>query len=163
MVERRQLVAALGVFLSAACTGLRAEGGCDPDDVDGVVGGQQTVLLTLSDRGYAVGGVNSGSTQPNIAVQNSSSVTLIATNVGSKPHSLRIACIPTHLPAGCPAMSCFPEVANLSALAAGESVTVQFATPAVEGAYRFSSDEPGDTKTDESGNVTGLVGQFVLM
>ena len=34
---------------------------------------------------------------------------------------------------------------------------------AVEGAYPFVSNEPGDTQTSSDGSVTGLVGKFVLM
>lgn len=126
---------------------------CAPDDVDGIVGGSTTVLVNVSDTGYAVGGVNSGSTQPNIAVQNSSSVKLTLTNVGSRPHAFRIACIPTGLPAGCPQKSCFPDSASVAELAPGDSVTVTFTTPAVEGAYSITSDQAGDSD---------LLGQFVL-
>jgi len=121
------------------------------------------VLLNVSDTGYAVGGVDSGSTQPNVAVQNRSNVTLKLTNVGTRPHSLYIACIPTGLPAGCPSMSCFPDDANIPALAPGDNATVTFATPAVEGAYQFTSNEDGDTRADADGGLTGLVGEFVLM
>jgi hypothetical protein len=38
-----------------------------------------------------------------------------------------------------------------------------FVTPAVEGAYPFTSDEPGDTTAGSDGTETGLVGEFVLM
>jgi len=144
-----------GLLLAAACSS-KSDGGdsCQPDDQDGVVGQNITVLVSVSDTGFAVGGVNSGSTQPNIAVQNLSNVKLTLTNVGTRPHSFQVACIPTDLPAGCPAMSCFPDGANISALMPGESATVMFATPAVEGAYPFTSDQPGDDD---------LLGQFVLM
>jgi hypothetical protein len=150
------------LLLNLACSSPSSQG-CTPNDQDGVVGDKITVLLNVSDTGYAVGGVDSGSTQPNVAVQNRSQVTLTLTNVGSKPHSLYIACIPTGLPAGCPAMSCFPDDANIPALAPGERSTVTFATPAVEGAYPFTSHEDGDTLADADGGVTGLVGEFVLM
>ncbi len=142
------------LLLAAACgSGTADNASCDPDDADGVVGGTTRVLLNVSDTGYAVGGVDSGSTQPNIAVQNSSTVKLTITNVGTTPHAFQIACIPTGLPAGCPQQSCFPDAANVEAIDPGDSVTITFTTPAVEGAYSFTSDEPGDE---------ALVGQFVL-
>jgi FtsP/CotA-like multicopper oxidase with cupredoxin domain len=142
--------------LGSACSSDAGDddNGCAPDDQDGVVGGTTKVLLNVSDTGYAVGGVKSGSTQPNIAVQNSSSVTLTITNVGSTPHGFQIACIPTELPAGCPQESCFPDNTSIDAIEPGDSVTVTFDTPAVEGAYAFTSDQPGDE---------ALLGQFVLM
>lgn len=158
-----RLCCVASLLLALSCSDATLERGCTPDDQDGVIGGSHRVLLSVSDTGYAVGGVNSGSTQPNIAVQNSSTVTLTVTNVGSTPHGLRIACLPTHLPAGCAELSCFPESANISGLAPGEQVTVTFVTPVVEGAYTFTSDEPGDTIVNPDGSVSGLVGQFVLM
>ncbi len=127
---------------------------CQPDDQDGVVGGNSKVLLNVSDTGFAVGGVDSGSTQPNIAVQNTSTVILTITNVGTKPHSFHVACRPSELPAGCSQTSCFPDEAQVPAIDPGASVTVTFRTPAVEGEYAFTSDEPGDE---------ALVGEFVLM
>ena len=136
---------------------------CNPGDQDGVVGGNNIVLVNVSDTGYAVGGVDSGSTEPNIAVENLAMVTLTLTNVGTTPHDLQIACIPTGSPAGCPTMSCFPANANIPSLAPGASATVSFTTPAVEGAYQFTSDVPGDSTTEADGGVTGLVGEFVLM
>ncbi len=137
---------------------------CQPDDQDGVLGGTNTVLLNVSDTGFAVGGVDSGSTQPNITVQNSSTVKLTVTNVGTTPHSFVVACIPSGLPASCNLpTSCFPEAAHIPALDPGAKVSVTFMTPPVEGAYPFTSDVDGDTTTDKDGNVTGLVGEFNLM
>lgn len=152
-------------FALLVTTGCNSSGNdsCNPGDQDGVLGGTNTVLLNVSDTAYSVGGVDSGSTEPNIAVQNLSHVELTLTNVGTRPHGLHIACIPTGLPAACPAMSCFPDSANIPSLAPGDSVTVTFATPALEGAYPFGSDEAGDTSTGADGGVTGLVGEFVLM
>ena len=151
--------------LPSACGSDASDGGnsCQPGDQDGVLGGTKTVLLSVSDTAFAVGGVDSGSMQRNIAAENSSRLTLTLTNVGEKPHSFVVACIPSELPAACPQTSCFPEEANISALAPGASVTVMFDTPAVEGAYQFTSDVEGDTTTDKDGIVSGLVGEFVLM
>jgi hypothetical protein len=142
------------LLLAAACSsGTADDDSCNPDDADGVVGGTTTVLLSVNEDGYAVGGVDSGSTQPNIAVQNSSTVKLTITNTGTKPHGFLIACVPTGLPASCAQESCFPDDANVPVIDPGDSVTVTFTTPAVEGAYTFTSDAAGDED---------LVGQFVL-
>ena len=135
---------------------------CSPGDQDGVLGGNNIVLVNVSDTSFAVGGVDSGSDQRNIAIQNLSSVMLTLTNVGMKPHDFVVQCIPTGLPAGCPTQSCFPSSANISALSPGQSATATFTTPAAEGAYQFISDVPGDTQTDPNGVVGGLVGEFVL-
>lgn len=62
-------------------------------DQDGVSGGSMTVLMTVSDTAFAVGGLDSGSDQRNIAVQNLSSVTLTLTNVGTKQHGFVVHCI----------------------------------------------------------------------
>jgi hypothetical protein len=126
---------------------------CVPDDQDGVIGGENTVLLSVSDAAFAVGGVGSGSTQRNITIQNSSNVTLTLTNVGTRPHSFVVECIPSELPPACPQTSCFPDAANIPALAPEASATVKFRVPVVEGAYPFSSDVPGDQ---------ALLGQFVI-
>ncbi|MES1173055.1 MAG: hypothetical protein ABUL62_01910 [Myxococcales bacterium] len=151
---RHLLFASLIATLTACGSDAKDNDRCMPDDQDGVVGGTSTVLLNVSDTGFAVGGVDSGSTQPNIAVQNTSTVKLTITNVGSKPHSFHVSCRPTELPASCPQMSCFPDGANVAAIDPGDSVTVTFQTPAVEGEYQFTSDEPGDE---------ALIGEFVLL
>ncbi|HEY3667944.1 MAG TPA: CARDB domain-containing protein [Polyangiaceae bacterium] len=136
---------------------------CNPGDQNGFVGGINTVKVSVSDTAFAVGGVGSDSTEPNIAVENTSTVTLTVTNTGTKPHGFKVACIPSGLPAGCAQMSCFPDAANIPAIAPGDSVTVTFSTPALEGVYRFFSDEDGDSSVGGEGNETGLVGEFVLM
>lgn len=150
------------VLVTTRCTE-KSVGQCTPDDQDGVNGGNYVVLVSVSDTGFAVGGVDSGSTEPNIAIQNLGNVTLTLTNTGQKPHDMTIECIPTGLGAGCPATSCFPANANIATLEPGQSMTTTFVTPAVEGAYPFISDEPGDVETSSDGSVTGLVGEFVLM
>jgi hypothetical protein len=147
-----------------ACSGIETSGDqCMGGDQDGVSGGSIAVLMTVSDTAFAVGGLDSGSDQRNIAVQNSSSVTLTLANVGMQPHSFIVHCISTVPVAGCSDQSCFPLNANISALPPGQSATTTFVAPAVEGAYPFTSDEPGDTRVGADGVVTGLVGEFVLM
>jgi hypothetical protein len=143
---------------------------CTPGDNDGISGGAYTVLVNVSDTAYAVGGVDSGSTSPNIAVQNFGNVTLTLTNVGTRPHDLVVQCIPSGLPATCSMQtSCFPGmaasipgyIAIVPSVDPGMSATVTFMSPAVEGAYQFVSDDPGDTGAD--GGVSGPIGEFVLM
>jgi len=167
----------LGVFSSAlACgsdtTGTGTSGvsgtsgddnGCTPGDQDGIVGGNNRIELAVSDTGFGVGAPDSGSTEPNITVQNLAMVTLVMTNIGTKPHDLVIECMPTPNTKGCPTQACFPAAANIPAVQPGKSATVMFETPATEGAYTFTSDEPGDTETAADGGVTGLVGEFNLM
>lgn len=161
----KRLRKALLAFASLAMSACSSDdlGSCRPGDADGVVGGLSTVELSVSDTAFTVGGVNSNSTEPNVAVQNSSTVTLTVTNTGSKPHSFKVACIPADLPPGCAQMSCFPDAADIPAIAPGDSVTVTFATPAIEGLYPFFSDEDGDSSSGGEGNAMGLVGEFVLM
>ncbi len=140
------------------------DSGCAPDDHDGVLGGNVTVQVSVSDTAFAVGGVNSGSSEPNISIQNSAVVTLTLTNTGTKPHDMTISCLPTELPASCMnPSSCFPMEANVAPLMPGESKTVTFTAPVLEGAYQFVSDVDGDTTTDGQGKVTGLVGEYNLL
>ena len=154
----------LALLATGACSSSASDdNSCNPDDADGVVGGVNTVKVSVSDTAFTVGGVDSNSTEPNIGVQNSSTVNLTVTNTGTTPHSFKVACIPSGLPAGCEQMSCFPDAANIPAIAPGDSVTVTFNTPAVEGTYQFFSDEDGDTSAGGEGNYSGLVGEFVLM
>lgn len=157
----------LTLFSSVGCSKSDSDdddNGCTPDDQDGVIGGTATVMVSVSDTAFTVGGVNSGSTEPNISIQNSTKVTLTLTNTGTTPHDMTIACIDTDLPAMCMMpKSCFPTEANIGQLMPGESKTVTFTAPVVEGAYQFTSDVDGDTTTDDKGNVTGLVGEYVLM
>jgi len=150
---------------------------CTPSDQDGVNGGYDTVLVSVSDTGFSVGGVDSGSTEMNISVQNLAIVTLTLTNTGTKPHDLVVQCIPTGLPATCMnPTSCFdnPDDAGTSTpnavtlippIQPGTSQTLVVQVPLVEGIYNFISDVPGDDTTFEpDGGVSGdLVGDFVLM
>jgi hypothetical protein len=177
MLEVVKIPALLALFVlsATACSSSAGANGdsCNPGDQDGVTGatsGTDVVLVSVNDTEFTVGGVDSGSTAPNIAVQNLTTVMLTLTNTGTKPHGMQIACIPTGLPAGCPSMSCFPANANIPALAPGASVTTTYVTPAVEGAYQFTdpaSDVDGGVPADggvtADGGITGPVGELVLM
>jgi hypothetical protein len=156
-------VLVLGLLVTSACSSKSDDNSsCNPGDADGVVGGVNTVKVSVSDTAFTVGGVDSNSTESNIAVENSSAVRLTVTNTGTQLHSFKIACIPSGLPVSCEQMSCFPDAANITAIAPGDSFTVTFSTPAVEGTYQFFSDEDGDTSAGGEGNYSGLVGEFVL-
>jgi hypothetical protein len=168
MLKVVEIPALLALFvLSATACSSSGSDTCNPGDQDGVTGatsGTDVVLVSVNDTEFTVGGVDSGSTEPNIAVQNLTTVMLTLTNTGSQPHGMQIACIPTGLPAGCPTTSCFPGNADIPALAPGASVTTTYVTPAVEGTYQFTdpaSDADGGIPAD--GGVTGPVGEFVLM
>jgi hypothetical protein len=159
---------ALSLFSLAMlqCSSTVSNGGkCSTGDQDGVTSGPglYSVLMTVSDTGFAVGGIDSGSVETTITAQNLGNIMLTLTNTGTKPHDLKIGCVPTGLPAGCPATSCFPLAANIGTLAPGASMSTTFVTPAVEGDYQFVSDEPGDAETLSDGGTTGVVGDFVLM
>jgi len=157
-----------GAFLvvAAACGSPAGTGACSPGDSDGVTGlngGTVLIDLTVSDGAFSVGAPDSGSTEANITVQNLANVTLTMTNVGARPHSFAVQCLPTPNGNGCPAQSCFPASADILGLKPGASATTSFMTPAQEGGYRFISNEPGDTQAAADGGATGLVGQFNLM
>jgi hypothetical protein len=149
--------------LASACSSPGSAGPCHSGDSDGVTGGSVVVDLTVGDTAFSVGAPDSGSMERNITAQNLADVTLTMTNVGTKPHSFVIECLQTPNGNGCPAQSCFPPNADLPALGPGASATTMFMTPVQEGAYRFISNEPGDTQTSADGGVTGLVGQFNVM
>jgi hypothetical protein len=166
--------AGFGLLLAAA--GCSSSGGgdngdsCTPGDNDSVAGGPFTALVNVSDTAYAVGGVDSGSTSPNVAFENLDMVTLTLTNVGTRPHDLVVQCIPSGLPAMCSLQtSCFPGspaslagyITIVPSVDPGQSMTVMFKAPLVEGAYAFVSDAPGDSSPD--GGLSGPMGEFVLM
>jgi hypothetical protein len=137
---------------------------CTPPDQDGQTGaGMATVLVSVSDTGFGVGGPDSGSTQSNITLQNLQETTLTLTNIGTKPHDFVIQCLPTPNSKGCPTQSCFPMGANIPSLDPGKSATVTFETPITEGSYTFVSDLAGDSTIAADGGATGLVGYFNLM
>jgi hypothetical protein len=171
---------AMGLLLASANCGSSGGGNngdsCTPPDQDGVNGGYYTELVSVSDAGFTVGGVDSGSTESNISVQNLGIITLTLTNTGTKPHDLVVQCIPSGLPAACmKPTSCFdnPDDAGSSTpnaitliptLQPGASRTIVVQAPLVEGVYNFISDVPGDDTTfDSDGGISGkLTGDFVL-
>jgi hypothetical protein len=172
--------ACLGAALTMAnCgSGNSSDNRCTPGDADSTSGGNARFDVNVSDTGFSVGGVDSGSTEPNITTENLATVTLTLTNVGTRPHDVVIGCLPSGLPTQCPLqVSCFPNpddagstpgsVTLVPTVQPGASATVTFVTPVVEGAYPFISNEPGDDTSlnpVDDGGVTGsLAGEFVLM
>jgi hypothetical protein len=131
---------ALALVALVACGGDDDNGTCN-DDADGITGVALTVDLTIDDTAFA---------PPVFKTQNSSPITLRLANKGTKPHGFTVDCLPTPNSRGCPAQSCFPAAAAVSALAPGASTTLTFTTPAVEGIYTYRS--PGESQT----------GQFIL-
>ncbi len=138
----------LGLCLFAAVGSGCSESGdddesCLPDDADGINGGNNTFTLVVDDTSFS----------PIILqAQNDANVTLTLQNDGTQPHSFVVSCIDTPNDLGCPTSSCFPDAANIPAVAPGESATTTFVTPSPEGIYEFSSDVDGDAQT----------GQFIL-
>ena len=60
---------------------------------------------------------------------------------------------------GCPAESCFPREAALSAVEPGASATTEFVTPNPEGIYYYHSALPGDAEAPCRAGARGC-GQF---
>jgi len=118
---------------------------CTPDDADGIIDEPATLLLTVSDTEFA----------PKIlAAQNTSEITLTLRNDGTTPHSFVVDCLPTPNNDGCPTESCFPSDSKIDPVPPGESVTILFETPLVEGIYDFHSDVAEDTELTP--------GQFII-
>ncbi len=146
--------------LLAACTSAPAGDPCQMDQ-NGVQGGRQVIQLTVSDTAFTVGAADGGPGEPNITVENSATLTLTMSNIGTRPHNFAVQCLATPNASGCSMQSCFPPDAGIPALPPGASATTVFVAPRHEGTYLFVSDLPGDTQSTDGG-VTGLVGQFVL-
>jgi len=122
---------------SAACGGDEGEGGaCEPDDLDGVIGGDATFEVTVDDDAFS----------PRIlTAQNQAHVTLTLTNGGSEARGFFVECLQTPNDDGCPTESCFPDEARLDPIEPGESLTIEFEVPVVEGAYTIVS-APGESQ-----------------
>jgi hypothetical protein len=129
----------LVVALSAAACGHDEEtsgDACEPDDLDGVIGGDVTFQVTLGDDAFS----------PRIlTAQNRAAVTLTLTNDSSEARGFFVECLPTPNDDGCPEESCFPDEARIEPIEHGASVTAEFEVPIVEGAYTIVS-APGETE-----------------
>jgi hypothetical protein len=139
---RRGAVVLLATSLSCvACLGCsssdaKENDACTPDDADGIVDEPAVLLLTVTDTEF----------MPKIlATQNTSEITLTLENQGTTPHGFVVDCLPTPNTDGCPMQSCFPSEAKIEPVAPGESTTIVFESPLVEGIYTFRSDVPEDT------------------
>lgn len=123
--------------LCLGCSDSGADGGCQPGDQDGVIGGNYTFKVTVDDDAF---------TPTILKAQNTATVTVVLTNAGTKPHGFRVHCIDTPNDTGCPAESCFPEAATIDPVAPGESARTKFALPRPEGIYPISSSARGDSQ-----------------
>jgi len=124
--------------LCSACSSSKTDDhnqACTPDDADGIVSEPANPLLTVTDDGF---------TPKLVTAQNTSDITLTLENRGTRPHGFVVDCLPTPNTEGCPAKSCFPSEARIGALEAGDSATIRFESPLVEGIYVFHSGAPGD-------------------
>jgi hypothetical protein len=136
------LLIPLGVAL-AACSGDGGGNACEIEDQDGIIGGTEVFVLRVGDAGF----------QPVIlTAQNQADVTLTLRNESSGEAGFLVDCLPTPNQDGCAQESCFEARASIAPIAPGESATVQFKLPAVEGDYRYRARAGEDTR----------VGQFIL-
>jgi hypothetical protein len=123
------------LFLVSACSDDRPEDACQPDDLDGVIGGEAEFVVTVDEDAFS----------PRIlSTQNRATVTLTLTNTGSEPHGFFIECLPTPNDDGCPTESCFTDDARIDPIAPGESSNVVFEVPIVEGTYSIVSEPERD-------------------
>jgi hypothetical protein len=119
--------------LAIACSDDRTSDACQPDDLDGVIGGNVTFELSVSDQEF----------RPLIlTAQNRATVTLSLSNLGTQEHGFFVECLPTPNDDGCPTESCFPEAAQIEPIEPGATETRVFEVPLVEGTYTIVS-EPG--------------------
>jgi hypothetical protein len=118
------------LLVSACGADAAPEGACQPDDLDGVIGGEAEFEVSVDETAF----------RPRIlTAQNRATVTLTLTNAGSEPQGFFIECLPTPNDDGCPAESCFSDEARIEPIAPGESAKVMFEVPIVEGTYSIVS------------------------
>lgn len=116
------------LLVTAACSGDAAVDPCTLEDQDGIIGGKDVFILRVDDAGFS----------PIILkAQNRSHVTLTLQNNGAEDAGFVIDCLPTPNDDGCSQESCFPSAATIEPIPSGESETVEFETPEVEGEYVF--------------------------
>jgi len=140
------LLTASTLCLACASSDARSDDGtCTPDDADGIISEPATLVVTVTDSGFS----------PKIlTTQNTSDITLTLQNDGTTPHGFVVDCLATPNTDGCPLESCFSEDSRIAPLAPGESATITFETPLVEGIYTFRSDAAADTELGP--------GQFII-
>jgi FtsP/CotA-like multicopper oxidase with cupredoxin domain len=123
-----------------ACSGGGGEGDpCEIEDQDGVIGGESAFVVRVYDTEFD---------PPTLTAQNRADVRLTLENESSGDAGFHVDCLPTRNDEGCPQESCFPGGATIAPIAPGESTTVEFRLPAVEGTY-FYRPAPGDDRTGE--------------
>lgn len=115
------------------------DGSCTPDDANGIDGddtGPATFIVTVNDDEFA---------PAILSVENNAEVTLTLTNEGTRAHGFQIDCLPTPNDDNCPLESCFPDEARILPIDPGETKTIVFETPLVEGLYTVRSRDQEDT------------------
>jgi hypothetical protein len=131
------LVALALCFGCASSSDDHQDDACTPDDADGIISEPARLIVTVTDSDL----------KPKIlTVQNSSDITLTLENNGTSPLGLAVDCLATPNHDGCPTESCFPADAKLEPIEPGESATITFVSPLVEGIYAFHSGLPDDTE-----------------
>ncbi|MGC4095146.1 MAG: hypothetical protein QM756_45955 [Polyangiaceae bacterium] len=131
------------MLLLSACSSSTEKEGCEPDDADGIIGGDRNFVLVVDDAAF----------DPLILkTQNSANVTLTLENHGTVPHGFQIDCLATPNQDGCPLESCFESESTIAPVAPGETGTASFVTPRVEGIYTFRAGSDAEAPT----------GQFVV-
>jgi hypothetical protein len=150
----RGAVLAAAMLAAGSCGDASADsdGTCRPDDADGVVGGDVTFEVTVTDDGFS---------PAILAAQNLAVVTMAVHNGGAKLHDFVMDCMATPNDTGCPLTSCFPKEASIPAIAAGASASTSFTVPRPEGIYYYHSSIPGDAPATCTAGATGC-GQFIV-
>ena len=129
----RAILVGLSLLLSACGSDDSPADACEPDDLDGVIGGEVTFEVTVDEDSFS----------PRIlTAQNRATVTLTLDNAGSETQGFFIECLPTPNDDGCATQSCFPDEALIEPIDPGDSSTIVFEVPIVEGTYRILS-QPG--------------------
>jgi len=131
---RRSATLLAALALCAFGAGCGDADGLGGDDQDGIVGGNHTFLVTVTDTAFS---------PPILKTQNFATVNLTLTNMGTTPHGFAIACM---------GAACFPDGTTIQPVMPGESGTAMFETPRTEGIYDINSNVPGET----------ISGQFII-
>jgi len=139
-------------------SGSSGDGGdCYPDN-DGINNVPTPVDVVVNDTGFYPGSPDAGvdtdaGMKTVITTQNSSTITLTLTNMGTKEHGFEVECTSVrpaypNLPVGCSPTACFPSDSTIAPIAPGASKTVTFVTPVPDNLlFPFKSSAPGDANT----------------
>jgi hypothetical protein len=138
----RTLACLVGTLVLGACGGGDFDA-CALEDADGIIGGQYVLVLGVDDDGFS---------RIALKTQNDAEVTLTLENTGTTEAGFQVDCLPTPNDDGCAQESCFPPAHVIEPIAPGESATVTFTTPEVEGEYIYRAVAGDDSR----------IGQFIV-